>query len=114
MNRKTIIRQATAAVAAAAVAAMNCAPVYAQGKVLTADDIAAAIHKNDELYDAFYSKKTSAEPYFITRNPRIDVSTLPSKFDLRDVDGKNYVSPVKLQNPWGTCWSFGATAAAET
>lgn len=42
------------------------------------------------------------------------MSGLPSKFDLRDVDGKNFVSPVKLQNPWGTCWSFGATAAAET
>ncbi|MBO5560305.1 MAG: S-layer homology domain-containing protein [Firmicutes bacterium] len=34
----------------------------------------------------------------------------PSKFDLRD---QNLVSSVKFQNPWGTCWGFGATAASE-
>ena len=40
-------------------------------------------------------------------------SQYPSKFDLRNVDGKNYVTPVKLQNPFGTCWGFAAICAAE-
>lgn len=45
-----------------------------------------------------------------------DVAPLTSypmyeKFDLRDRD---VVTPVKLQNPWGTCWGFGAIAASET
>jgi C1A family cysteine protease len=42
-----------------------------------------------------------------------DVSTgeYPEKFDLRD---KGVVTPVKFQNPWGTCWGFSAIAAAET
>ena len=46
-------------------------------------------------------------------------ASFPSRFDLRacDTNGdgvmENYVTPVKLQNPFGTCWGFGATAAAE-
>ncbi len=36
---------------------------------------------------------------------------LPEKFDLRDA---GVVTPVKCQNPWGTCWGFASTAAAET
>ena len=36
---------------------------------------------------------------------------LPTKYDQRE---KGIVTPVKYQNPWGTCWSFGSTGAAET
>ncbi len=39
---------------------------------------------------------------------------LPEKFDLRDIDGRDYIGPVKNQNPYGTCYAFGATAAAES
>lgn len=35
----------------------------------------------------------------------------PSSFDLRD---NGVVTPVKLQNPWGTCWGFAAIASSET
>lgn len=35
----------------------------------------------------------------------------PETFDLRD---KGVVTPVKLQNPFGTCWGFSAIAASET
>ena len=34
---------------------------------------------------------------------------LPSSYDLRD---KGVVTPVKRQNPWGTCWGFAAIAAS--
>ena len=38
-------------------------------------------------------------------------NSFPTKFDLRE---KGVVTPVKRQNPWGSCWSFGGIAAAET
>ena len=38
-------------------------------------------------------------------------SALPSRYDMRE---KGIVTPVKLQYPWGSCWSFSAIAAAET
>ena len=38
-------------------------------------------------------------------------SALPSRYDMRE---KGIATPVKLQYPWGTCWSFGGIAAAET
>lgn len=38
-------------------------------------------------------------------------AALPSTYDLRT---EGLVTPVKFQNPWGSCWSFGGIAAAET
>ena len=39
---------------------------------------------------------------------------LPASFDLRNVDGVSYVTPVRNQNPYGTCWAFSFCAAAES
>ena len=38
---------------------------------------------------------------------------LDRRFDMRD-DPTMYVSDVRYQSPWGTCWAFGPTAAAES
>jgi uncharacterized protein with beta-barrel porin domain len=39
---------------------------------------------------------------------------LPSSFDLRDIDGRSYIGPVRNQEQCGSCWSFGTLAAAES
>ena len=38
---------------------------------------------------------------------------LPDRVDLRNFNGKNYVTPVKKQDPFGSCWAFGIAGAAE-
>lgn len=39
---------------------------------------------------------------------------IPNSYDLRNVDGKNYVSPVGNQGSLGLCWTFSTTGAAES
>ena len=110
---KKQIKTAASCALAVILAAANCVSAYAAKETVIADDIVNAIHANDLVKDQ--RLRDGNELFYPSwRMPDVDVSELPSKFDLRDVDGKNYVSPVKLQNPWGTCWSFGATAASET
>src|SRR6185437_13167107 len=36
----------------------------------------------------------------------------PSQFDLRNVNGQDFVTPIKSQQG-GTCWTFGTMAAIE-
>lgn len=57
------------------------------------------------------SMSAYADPYEL---PIVPVVSAPEKYDLRNVGGKNYVTPVKFQGAYQTCWSFSVNAAAET
>ena len=77
----------------------------------TASDQAASL---DEGITDDAVTETAETPTFLQQSDGKSLtaaSEFPSKFDLRDL---GRVTPVKVQDPWGTCWAFAATAAAET
>ncbi|MCR4841876.1 MAG: fibronectin type III domain-containing protein [Eubacterium sp.] len=56
-------------------------------------------------------KSVDTDPLNIQKK---DSSDLPSSYDLRDVNDKAYVTSVKDQGPWGTCWCFGTCSMLES
>lgn len=113
MMRRSWIRGVYAAAAGALALALTAAPVCAEslseqdmGPGMA--DIAAQVDEANER-DPFASEEG---------HPLEAQASRPPFFDLRHVmEGgieRNYVTPVRLQNPFGSCWGFGAIAAAET
>ena len=47
-------------------------------------------------------------------NKSYSTQTLPSSYDLRNVDGKNYVSSIKNQGTTEICWAFATIENVET
>ena len=86
--------------------------------------------ENEEDYAYFEYTPRSAEDYedpfsFVDGNALLALETeaegFPDSFDLRNVDingdgsvYQSFVTPVKVQNPYGTCWGFAAISAAES
>jgi len=42
------------------------------------------------------------------------MEALPGSYDLRNIDGHSYIGPIKDQGQLGSCYAFGANAAAES
>jgi len=53
------------------------------------------------------------KPSQVTEEDLLKAKSLPDEFDWRDVDGKNYVSPVRNQATCGSCYAFGTLAMFE-
>jgi C1A family cysteine protease len=68
----------------------------------------------------FYGRRSSSPAAAIRRSDDLgpllrylDKQALPSRFDWRNQNGRAYIGPVRDQGYCGSCYAFGAAAAAE-
>lgn len=47
-------------------------------------------------------------------NKKYESAVLPSSYDLRNVDGKNFITPVRNQGDMGLCWAFSTAGVVES
>ena len=73
--------------------------------------------KNVEEYHPSLNIDGTNTPIYVTSlqsSSQSSSSSLPSSFDLRNVNGQNYVTPIRDQANAGTCWAFASIAALES
>ena len=106
-NLKKILKRGTA-LALAVMMTVGFMPTQSE-EVSFAKDAPklSSVSSNDN--ERTYSFKSKKE----IKKQNKKAESLPSKYDLRDVNGKNYVTQVKFQNPFTSCWSFAAIGACE-
>ena len=85
-------------------------PEMTEGEMKALDMLARELEKDAERQIAAYGEVTDLYPELPASSPA-DTDSFPEKFDLRD---RGVLTPVKSQSPWGTCWTFGTSAACET
>ncbi len=80
-----------------------------------------------EYREQLNSAENATTPFYGYIPPTVDLSHLqgpifeglhiaayPSTYDLRNVSGVSYVTSVRNQDPFGTCWAFGTMGSLES
>ena len=116
------IKKVTACLAMSFVLAATCFAAAAPAQETGQNEQQAVVQENagqEETGEKTPPQKEVSEDVFDfeegDRNVPAADGEMPVKYDLRDVQvrGSGIVPPIRFQNPFPTCWSFGAIAAAE-
>ena len=108
--RKTISLLLTLCMLAACPLAGAENPQLTEGEQKALDILAQELEKDAIRQIAAMGEVTDLYPELPASSPA-DTDSFPEKFDLRE---RGIVTAVKQQAPWGTCWTFGTSAACET
>ena len=89
--------------------------VICSSAACSSDNTASSISKNSSQEKTSSASAASSNDTATADTEvfqKLETSDLPTKIDLRDYKGKNYVTAVKAQR-YGDCWTFALTGAAE-
>ena len=112
-------KQLLACISALALLGSTAAALPASAAVSSTEDLAAWMNAYAEPFMKTYLEEGNmfdkqAVGYTTEQPAVIPAAPEQEQFDLRDVDGKNYVTSVKDQCNIGVCYAFSAMAAAES
>ncbi len=85
-------------------------PEFTEGERQALETLARELEKDAARQIAAFGEVTDLYPE-LPASAAADTDSFPEKFDLRE---RGILTPVKSQSPWGTCWTFGTSAACET